>query len=266
VFVNVVFFRHFEFSGGLPLFTRSQTPVPRSPFPVPRSPFPVTSFSNIHLWAKAFVILMRTSMLIVIIILTRAVFLRKWRHVDAVIAYTIRKFNKTTTAPATGTLLKGLGPVHINLFSKEDGAAVLLRIRLSSTLQRRKRSPKTKSFENALQSGTIWKRYFLTETLFSSVDGENDAIWKRWRHPNRHDRAPAQSTVSIQNSEQTVPCGFSLDNRCSVEGRKRYKNDKCGHKSFWKRSKTAPFSFQNGLVWTGPNEQYNACVRALSSV
>ena len=33
--------RHFEFLYGLPLCTRSQTPVPGSPFPVPRSPFPV---------------------------------------------------------------------------------------------------------------------------------------------------------------------------------------------------------------------------------
>ena len=40
--------------------------------------------------------------------------------------------------------------------------------------------------------------------------------------------------------------------RCSVDGRKRYENDKCGRKSFWKRSKKAPFSFENGLVWTGP--------------
>ena len=52
----------------------------------------------------------------------------------------------------------------------------------------------------------------------------------------------------IQNGEQTVPRGFSLDDRCSVDGRKRYENDKCGRKSFWKRSKTAPFSFENGLV------------------
>ena len=29
-------------------------------------------------------------------------------------------------------------------------------------------------------------------------------------------------------------------------------NDKCGRKSFWKLSKTAPFSFENGWVWTGP--------------
>ena len=37
--------------------------------------------------------------------------------------------------------------------------------------------------------------------------------------------------------------------RCSVDGRKRYEHDKCGRKSFWKRSKTAPFSFENGRVW-----------------
>ena len=47
-----------------------------------------------------------------------------------------------------------LGPAHTNPFSNEN-RAVLLRIRLSSTLQRRKRSPKTEPFENALQSGAI---------------------------------------------------------------------------------------------------------------
>ena len=36
------FVRHVEFSGGLPLYTRSQTPVPGSPFPV-------ASFSNISI-------------------------------------------------------------------------------------------------------------------------------------------------------------------------------------------------------------------------
>ena len=36
--------------------------------------------------------------------------------------------------------------------------------------------------------------------------------------------------------------------RCSVDGRKRYENDKCGRKYFWKPSKTAPFSFENGSV------------------
>ena len=109
--------------------------------------------------------------------------------------------------------------VHTNPFSNGHGA-VLLRILLSSTLQRRKRSPKTEPFENALYSGAIWKRCFL-KTLFSSADGKNDAIWRRWRHQNRHDRAPDHSTVSIQNGVRTLPCGFSLDLRCSVDGRKR---------------------------------------------
>ena len=40
--------------------------------------------------------------------------------------------------------------------------------------------------------------------------------------------------------------------RCSVDGRKRYENDKSGRKSFWKRRKTAPFSFEYALVWLGP--------------
>ena len=63
--------------------------------------------------------------------------------------------------------------------------------------------------ENALQSGAIWKRCFL-KTLFSSVDGGNEAIWKRWRHQNRHDRGPDHSTMSIQNGAQTLPCGFNF--------------------------------------------------------
>ena len=41
--------------------------------------------------------------------------------------------------------------------------------------------------------------------------------------------------------------------RCSVDRWKWYENDKCGRKSFRKWSKTAPFSFENGFVWTGPN-------------
>ena len=90
---------------------------------------------------------------------------------------------------------KHLGLVHTNPFSNENGS-VLLRIRLSSTLQRQKRSPKTGPFENARQSRAIWKRCFL-KTLFSGVDRENDAIWKRWRHQkNRHDRAPDRPWVS----------------------------------------------------------------------
>ena len=107
----------------------------------------------------------------------------------------------TSVDYSTGLPVFVSGPVHTNPFSNENGA-VLLRIRLSSTLQRRKRSPKTEPFENALQSGAIWKRCFL-KTLFSSVDGENDAIWNRWHHQNH-------STVSIQNGGQALPCSFNF--------------------------------------------------------
>ena len=68
---------------------------------------------------------------------------------------------------------RSLLPVHTNPCSNENGA-VLLQIRLSSTLQRRKRSPKTEPFENALQSGAIWKRCFLVwaeKTMLSESGG-----------------------------------------------------------------------------------------------
>ena len=123
-------------------------------------------------------------------------------------------------------------------------------------------------------------KMMLFEMLFSSVDRENDAISKRWRHQNRHDQAPDHSTVSIQNGGQTLPWGFNfapiswantmyiemrmhrvhLSMRtegikafskriwcCRVDGWKRWV-----WTQIWKRSKTAPFSFENGLVWTGP--------------
>ena len=38
-----------------------------------------------------------------------------------------------------------------------------------------------------------------------------------------------------------------------MDGRKRYGNNKCGRESFWKRNKTASFSFENGVVWTASN-------------
>ena len=109
----------------------------------------------------------------------------------------------------------------------------------------RKRShSKTLSRVERFENDDFWKRCFLVWTVKTMLSENGDVI-------HRLDRALAHSTVSIQNGEQTVPCGFSLDDRCSVDGRKRYENDKCGRKSFWKRSKTAPFSFENGVVWTG---------------
>ena len=37
-----------------------------------------------------------------------------------------------------------------------------------------------------------------------------------------------------------------------MDGRKRYENDKCGRNFFVKTEQTAPFSSENGLVWTRP--------------
>ena len=62
------------------------------------------------------------------------------------------------------------------------------------------------------ENDAFWKRCFL-KTLFSSVDGENDAIWRRWRHQNSHDWAPDHSIVSIQNGEQLLPRGFNFAGR-----------------------------------------------------
>ena len=72
---------------------------------------------------------------------------------------------------------------HYTVFKRKQYCFVPNTATVHTSLQCWKRSPKTDRFENALQSGTIWKRYCL-KTLFPSVDGENDAIWKRWRHYN----------------------------------------------------------------------------------
>ena len=52
--------------------------------------------------------------------------------------------------------------ISITLSPVNENGAVLLRIRLSSTLQRRKRSPKTEPFENALQCGRRKRCYLKT--------------------------------------------------------------------------------------------------------
>ena len=83
-----------------------------------------------------------------------------------------------TTWPRNNRLQ--LGPVHTNPFSDENGA-VLLRIRLSSTLQRRKRSPKTEPFENALkverfENDAFWKRCFLLWTEKTMLSENGDVI------------------------------------------------------------------------------------------
>ena len=111
---------------------------------------------------------------------------------------------------------------------------------------------KTEPFENALQSGATWKRCFL-KTPFSSVDGENGDVIKTTRPwvskmaDRRHHvasisrpfRRPiywnAHASSSFDHAHWGYNSVFKQIRRCSVDGRKRYENDKCGRKSFWKR-------------------------------
>ena len=91
------------------------------------------------------------------------------RLIDSLITYTASKnipglllfldFEKAFDTLKWSFMRKVLGPVH-TMLDKFEKATLLLRIRLPSTLIRIKRSTKTELFENALQSGTIWKRYF----------------------------------------------------------------------------------------------------------
>ena len=122
--------------------------------------------------------------------------------------------------------------------------------------------------------------------LFSSVDGENDAFWKRWRHQNRHYRAPHHSTgrhttppwVSKMADRRfnfapisrvdilKYPCAEFIW-ACALRVWKRFQNGyivvvwsgendtktiSVDANLFENPSKTAPFWFENGLVWTGP--------------
>ena len=57
----------------------------------------------------------------------------------------------------------------------------------------------------------------------------------------------AHASSSFDHAHWGYNSVFKQIRRRSVDGRKRYENDKCGRKSFWKQSKTAPSSFENGL-------------------
>ena len=87
---------------------------------------------------------------------------------------------------------------------------------------------------------------------------------------SRQFRGPIHWNAHVSSSFDHAHWGynsvFKQIRRCSVDGLKRYENDKCGRKSFWKRNKTAPFSFENGLVWTGSKKHtkiYNARAKHL---
>ena len=108
--------------------------------------------------------------------------------------------------------------VHTNPFSNETGAVFLrfqkdlrslVYVVFVSFSPVHATTPKTITKNGAIRKHSPeWSD--LKTMLFSSVDGENDAIWKQWRHQNKHDRAPDHSTVSIQNGWETPPCGFNF--------------------------------------------------------
>ena len=134
----------------------------------------------------------------------------------------------------------------------------------------RKRShSKTLSRVERLENNAFWKRCFLVWMVKTILSENGDVIkttqlWVSKMADRRYHVAsisrqfhgPIYWNAHASSSFDHVHWGynsvFKQIRRCSVDGRKRYENGKCGRKSFWKQSKTAPFSFENGLVWTGP--------------
>ena len=79
-------------------------------------------------------------------------------------------------------------------FSNENGTVLLRLYDYRPQNDQRKltwNNPKALSKVEPFENSTAWKR------CFPSVDDENDAIWKRWRHYNN-------STVIIQSGGQTL--------------------------------------------------------------
>ena len=138
---------------------------------------------------------------------------------------------------------------------------------------RKRSNSKTLSRVERFENEAFWKRCFLvwTEKTMLAENGDVIKIFttgrlttRPWvskmadrRHQFRANFAGRYIEMRIRRVHLSMRTegikAFSKRiRRCSVDGRKRYENGKCGHKSFWKKSKTAPFSFENGLVWTGP--------------
>ena len=170
-------------------------------------------------------------------------------------------------------------PVHTNPFSNENGAVLLRRYgyrpdyNAENDHRKRSRSKMLSSVER-FENDAFWKRCFLVWTVKTMLSENGDVIkitrpWvskmaDRCYHVasiSRQFRGPINWNTHASSSFDHAHWGynsvFKQIRRCSVDGRKRYENDKCGRKSFWKRSKTAPFSFENGFVWTGPECYYH---------
>ena len=104
-----------------------------------------------------------------------------------------------------------------------------------------------RSFWPAAGIERLWEQPFQACAIdedFVKPDGQNSVIFfiiSKWLLP-----------------EFSIPAAGQKDRRLWGREWNGYgvvvwtgENDKCG-KSFWKRCKTAPFSNENGLVWTGP--------------
>ena len=131
--------------------------------------------------------------------------------------------------------------VHTDPFSNENGAA-LLRIRLSSTLQRQKRSrshSKTLSRVKRFENDAFWKRCFVvwTKKTMLSENGGVIKIETTGRQTTRPwlskmaDRRCHVASVSRQfrghasSSFEHVHWGDKSAFKTDMDGRKRYEND-----------------------------------------
>ena len=134
---------------------------------------------------------------------------------------------------------------------------------------RKQSHSKTLSRVERFENDAFWKRCFLVWTVKTMLSENGDVNkttrpWVSKMADRRYHVASisrqfcgpiywnAHASSSFDHAHWGYNSVFKQIRRCSVDGRKRYENDKCGRRSFWKRSKTAPFSFENGLVWTGP--------------
>ena len=67
---------------------------------------------------------------------------------------------------------------HYTVFKRKRYCFVPDTATVHTTTVRKRIVSKTLSRVERFENGTVWKR------CFPSVDGENDTIWKRWRHHN----------------------------------------------------------------------------------
>ena len=132
---------------------------------------------------------------------------------------------------------------------------------------RKQSHSKTLSRVELFENDAFWKRCFLvwTEKTMLSENGDVikiDTTGRQTTRPWVSKMADRRYHVAFNFAGRYIEArmrrvhwsmrtegikAFSkLIRRCSVDGRKRYENVKCGRKSFLKRSNTAPFSFNNG--------------------